>query len=128
MEPMVVMAAKAAEKVGAELLKAHQNRHKIDLQVESKGLAGLVTRLDRYAEEMAIAIHRLATDDALHAELSAKGLQRAQTFNWEKAARKTLDVYRRVAAPRNVAASQPAASQRTAPSAENKAERAPGAP
>lgn len=55
MEPMVVMAAKAAEKVGAELLKAHQNRHKIDLQVESKGLAGLVTRLDRYAEELAIA-------------------------------------------------------------------------
>lgn len=94
---------------------------------EVVGDAGLLVD-PRNPEEMAIAIHRLATDDALHAELSAKGLQRAQTFNWEKAARKTLDVYRRVAAPRNVAASQPAASQRTAPSAENKAERAPGAP
>ena len=55
MEPMVVMAAKAAEKVGGELLKAHQNRHKIDLQVTSKGIDGPVTRLDRYAEELLIA-------------------------------------------------------------------------
>jgi myo-inositol-1(or 4)-monophosphatase len=55
MEPMVVMAAKAAEKVGGELMKAHQNRHKIDLQVTSKGIDGPVTRLDRYAEELLIA-------------------------------------------------------------------------
>jgi myo-inositol-1(or 4)-monophosphatase len=58
MEPMVVMAAKAAEKVGAELLKAHQNRHKLDLQVSSKGIEGIdgpVTKLDRYAEELLIA-------------------------------------------------------------------------
>jgi len=29
MEPMVVMAARAAQLVGQELLKAHQNRHKL---------------------------------------------------------------------------------------------------
>lgn len=55
----MVMAAKAAERVGAELLKAHQNRHKIDLQVKSKGADGVdgpVTRLDTYAEELLIAL------------------------------------------------------------------------
>ena len=38
MEPMVVMAANAAKKVGHEILRAHQNRHRLDLAVESKGL------------------------------------------------------------------------------------------
>ena len=37
---MVVMAARAAQTVGQELLKAHQNRHKLDLQVEEKGIDG----------------------------------------------------------------------------------------
>lgn len=55
MEPMVVMAARAAEKVGAEILNAHQNRHKIELDIESKGVDGLVTRIDRYSEELTIA-------------------------------------------------------------------------
>lgn len=54
MEPMVVMAARAAQKVGGEILKAHENRHRLDLQIESKGLDGLVTRIDRYSEELAI--------------------------------------------------------------------------
>ena len=55
MEPMVVMAANAAKKVGHEILRAHQNRHRLDLAVESKGLDGLVTQIDRYAEELTIA-------------------------------------------------------------------------
>lgn len=55
MEPMVVMAARAAQTVGNEILKAHQNRHKLDLQVESKGINGPVTRVDRYIEELVIA-------------------------------------------------------------------------
>ncbi|MBU3846994.1 MAG: inositol monophosphatase [Candidatus Acinetobacter avistercoris] len=55
MEPMVVMAARAAQTVGQELLKAHQNRHKLDLQVEEKGIDGPVTRVDRYLEELTIA-------------------------------------------------------------------------
>ncbi|RKG32312.1 inositol monophosphatase family protein [Acinetobacter tianfuensis] len=54
MEPMVVMAARAAQLVGQELLKAHQNRHKLDLQVEEKGIDGPVTRVDRYIEQLAI--------------------------------------------------------------------------
>lgn len=55
MEPMVVMAANVAKKVGHEILRAHQNRHRLDLAVESKGLDGLVTQIDRYAEELTIA-------------------------------------------------------------------------
>ena len=51
---MVVMAARAAQLVGQELLKAHQNRHKLDLQVEEKGIDGPVTRVDRYLEQLAI--------------------------------------------------------------------------
>lgn len=55
-------------------------------------------------EEIAVAMHRLLADDALHAELRAKGLQRAQCFSWRRAALATLDVYRRVADPRTMAA------------------------
>ena len=58
MEPMVVMAARAAQRVGQEILNAHQNRHKIELNIESKGLEGLVTQIDRYSEELVIALLR----------------------------------------------------------------------
>lgn len=51
---MVVMAARAAQLVGQELLKAHKNRHKLDLEVEEKGIDGPVTRVDRYLEELTI--------------------------------------------------------------------------
>jgi glycosyltransferase involved in cell wall biosynthesis len=44
-------------------------------------------------EEIAVAIHRLLSDDTLHGELREKGLQRARYFNWESAARRTLEVY-----------------------------------
>ncbi len=54
MEPMVVIMARTAQKVGAEILKAHQNRHRIDLSLESKGVDGLVTKVDRYAEQLTI--------------------------------------------------------------------------
>lgn len=54
--PMVVIAVRAAERVGKEILHAHLNRHKIDLNIESKGLDGLVTRIDRYSEELLIAL------------------------------------------------------------------------
>lgn len=56
MEPMVVIASQVAKKVGHEILKAHENRHRIDLGVESKGLDGLVTKIDRYAEELTISL------------------------------------------------------------------------
>lgn len=51
---MVIMAARAAQTVGQELLKAHQNRHRLDLQVEDKGIDGPVTRVDRYLEQLTI--------------------------------------------------------------------------
>lgn len=51
---MVVMAARAAQTVGQELLKAHQNRHRLELQVEEKGIDGPVTRIDRYLEQLTI--------------------------------------------------------------------------
>ncbi|KAA8732690.1 inositol monophosphatase [Acinetobacter qingfengensis] len=54
MEPMVVMAARAAQIVGQELLKAHKNRHMLDLQIEEKGIDGPVTRVDRYIEQLTI--------------------------------------------------------------------------
>ena len=47
-------------------------------------------------EEIAVAMHRLLTDDALHAELSEKALRRAGSFSWKRAAVATLEVYRRV--------------------------------
>lgn len=56
MEPMVVIASQVAKKVGHEILKAHTNRHRIDFGVESKGVDGLVTKIDRYAEELTIAL------------------------------------------------------------------------
>ncbi len=47
-------------------------------------------------EEIAVAMHRLLTEDELHKELSQKGLQRASVFSWGRAASETLDVYRMV--------------------------------
>lgn len=54
------------------------------------------------AEEIAVAIHRLLNDDDLHAEMRAKGLQRARCFSWELAARHTMEVYRKAANERRV--------------------------
>lgn len=48
-------------------------------------------------EEIAVAMHRLLADDALHAELREKGLQRAASFSWRRAAVETLAVYQKVA-------------------------------
>jgi glycosyltransferase involved in cell wall biosynthesis len=46
-------------------------------------------------EALAVALHRVLTDDALSTSLRAKGLARAKTFSWERAAEETLAVYRR---------------------------------
>jgi glycosyltransferase involved in cell wall biosynthesis len=61
-------------------------------------------------EEIAVAIHRLLSDDQLHAELREKGLQRARFFNWESAARRTMEVYQLVGHSRTTL---PAASTTT---------------
>ena len=45
---------------------------------------------------LAGALARLIDDDALRADLRARGLQRARSFDWRDTARMTLQVYRRV--------------------------------
>jgi alpha-1,3-rhamnosyl/mannosyltransferase len=45
---------------------------------------------------LAAAMERALTDEHLRAEMRARGLERARRFTWEEAARRTLDVYRRV--------------------------------
>lgn len=71
-------------------------------------------------EEIAVAMHRLLTDDALHAELCEKGLRRAQCFSWEQAAKQTLSIYRQVVEgpqeKRVSAQSLPTASPKESPS------------
>ena len=62
---------------------------------EVVGDAGLIVDPSNW-EEIAVAIHRLLTDDELHQELCHKGLQRASVFSWSRAAAETLDVYRMV--------------------------------
>jgi glycosyltransferase involved in cell wall biosynthesis len=53
-------------------------------------------------EEIAVAMHRMLTDDNLHAELRQKGLQRASIFSWKRAAVETLEVYKQVFAKQSV--------------------------
>lgn len=48
-------------------------------------------------EEITVALWRLLTDQALQAELRAKGLQRAAAFSWSRAAERTMAVYRKAA-------------------------------
>jgi glycosyltransferase involved in cell wall biosynthesis len=43
------------------------------------------------------AIEKLINDSGLRRELSVKGQQRAETFDWRKTAQQTLEVYRQVA-------------------------------
>jgi len=47
---------------------------------------------------LAEACRRILDDPALSADLAARGLRQAARFSWEKAARETLAVYRRVIA------------------------------
>lgn len=66
------------------------------------------------SEEIAVAMHRLLSDDALHAELREKGLKRASCFSWETAAKSTLEVYRKaIHAPAAVYAQPPASNKQT---------------
>ena len=62
---------------------------------EVVGDAGLLVDPEN-ASEITVAIWRVLTDEALRAELIAKGLKRAHCFSWEKTARQTLELYRRV--------------------------------
>lgn len=49
-------------------------------------------------EQLANGILAVLTDRSLHADLSARGLERAKAFQWRDAAQQTLDILREVAA------------------------------
>lgn len=67
-----------------------------------------VERLD--AEAIGDAIVRLTADPDRRAALSKRGLERARTFSWRRAARETLDIYQLAASQRaGVPALQPIA-------------------
>jgi len=53
----------------------------------------------RDVEDMASSIARVSRDAGLRAELAARGLVRAAGFSWERSARETLAIYRRVLSP-----------------------------
>ena len=48
-------------------------------------------------EGFTVAMWRLLTDDNLRADMVTKGLRRAESFSWKRAAQETLEVYRKVA-------------------------------
>ena len=52
-------------------------------------------------DAIAAAIRRLLDDDARRAELVERGRRRWPEFTWERAARGTLDVYRRCSRPQH---------------------------
>ncbi len=49
------------------------------------------------AEELTVALSRVLHDSELRTKLQTKGLKRAATFSWEKAARQTLELYHQLA-------------------------------
>ncbi len=51
-------------------------------------------------EAWTVAMHRMLEDQALWSDLQQKGLKRATTFSWEKAASETLETYRQALAAR----------------------------
>jgi glycosyltransferase involved in cell wall biosynthesis len=64
---------------------------------EVAGDAGLL--VNPYQEvDIAAAIRRLVTEETLHTELSAKALQRSESFSWQRAARETLDLFKQTLA------------------------------
>ena len=62
--------------------------------------AGDAARLvdPRNVAALSEAMGRLLSDDALRADLRARGLERAKQFSWQRTARETLSVYESVAA------------------------------
>ena len=66
---------------------------------EVVGDAGLL--VDPYkVADIAAALERVLTDDALRAELAARGLRRAADFSWTHTAELTMQTYRRAPATR----------------------------
>ncbi|MGC9082856.1 MAG: glycosyltransferase family 4 protein, partial [Anaerolineae bacterium] len=62
---------------------------------EVVGEAGIMVE-PHNVHALARAMGRVLTDEALRASLRARGLERAQRFTWEEAAKRTVEVYRQV--------------------------------
>ncbi|NLE76889.1 MAG: glycosyltransferase family 4 protein [Chloroflexi bacterium] len=63
---------------------------------EVVGDAGILVNPNS-VDELAVALWRMLNDEPLRQQFVVKGLARAKSFSWEKAAEKTLEVYRRLA-------------------------------
>lgn len=50
-------------------------------------------------EELCVNMLRVLTDETLAQEMRVKGLKRAASFSWERAARETMQVYQKIARP-----------------------------
>ena len=58
---------------------------------------GAALLVDPYSvKEIAEAINRIATSDVLKGKLKESGFERIQNFSWERTARKTLRVYKKI--------------------------------
>ena len=69
---------------------------KLAAMPETAGKAALL--VDPFnIQDIAEAMDRLSQDQGLHQKLSQEGLQRAKEFGWERTARKSLEVYERIA-------------------------------
>lgn len=69
---------------------------KLSAMPEVVGDAGLTVE-PTSVEAIAQGMERLLTDSGLRESLRSRGLERAKAFTWPDAARKTLELYRRVA-------------------------------
>jgi glycosyltransferase involved in cell wall biosynthesis len=63
---------------------------------EVVGDAALLVSAPGDFEELAELMYRALTDNSLRAEMVDKGLRQAAGFSWEKCARETLDVYKKI--------------------------------
>jgi len=66
---------------------------------EVVGDAGLMVDPQNISE-LAVGMYRLLTDEGLRDEMIRKGLARAACFSWDRTARETLEVYRKVSQSR----------------------------
>lgn len=64
------------------------------------GAAELVDPLN--VDEIAAAMHRVLVDPELRARMSARGIERAKDFGWEKCAREILALFDRLGSPARV--------------------------
>lgn len=63
---------------------------------EVVGDAGMLVEPED-VEALTVAMWRVLSDEKLAQEMRTKGLKRAQTFSWQRTARETIAVYRKVA-------------------------------